>query len=218
MTKLIPLSFLIVCISTVSYGQIKKGSILLGGQVFYYDSKIVHATNQRDQKNSNAAFNISVGKAFKENSLYGLNLSYSPSAYDFAYNGSTYMNSKLKFYSIGGYYRLYKNLAKNFYFFSELGAAYIFSHQIDTDTLGIKQGTVNQTGGQLNLTPGISYKIFKRVNLEITIPNIVYVQYSVSKTETTTPSQNSKENRFSVNTNLNSSPLNYLGIGFRIIL
>ena len=218
MTKLIALSFLIICLSSITYGQIKKGSILLGGEVFYYDSKIASSTNQRDQKNSSATFNISVGKAFKGNSLYGLNLSYSPSAYDYANNGSTYENRKLKFYSIGGYYRLYKSLAKDFYFFSELGAAYIFSHQIDTDTLGIKQGTVNQTGGQLNLTPGISYKIFKRVNLEITIPNIVYVQYSVSKTETTTPSQHSTENRFSANSNLNSSPLNYLGIGFRIIL
>ena len=218
MTKIIALSFLIIGISSITYGQIKKGSILLGGGVFYFDSKIANSTNQRDQKNSSATFNISVGKAFKGNSLYGLNLSYSPSTYDYAYNGSTYVNRKLKFYSIGGYYRLYKSLAKDFYFFSELGAAYNFSHQIDTDTLGIKQGTENQTGGQLNFTPGISYKIFKRINLEITIPNIVYVQYSVSKTETTTPSQHSKENRFSVNSNLNSTPLNYLGIGFRIIL
>ena len=218
MTKLITLSFLLICISSVTYGQIKKGSILLGGQVFYFDSKFVQSTNQIVQKNSTATFNISVGKAFKENSLYGLNLSYSPSAYDYAYNGSTYLNRKTKFYSIGGYYRLYKSLAKDFYFFSELGAAYIFSHQIDTDTLGIKQVPLNQSGGQLNFTPGISYKIFKRVNFEVTIPNIVYVQYSVSKTETATPSQYTKENRFSLNTNLNSSPLNYLGIGFRIIL
>ena len=218
MTKLIPLSFLLVYISSVSYGQIKKGSILLGGQVFYYNSKIVNSTSQRDQKNNSAAYDISVGKVVKENSLVGLSVSYSPSAYDFAYNGSTYLNSRLKFYSIGGYYRLYKSLGKDFYFFSEMGAAYVFSHQIDTDTLGIKQRTVNQTGGQLNLSPGISYKIFKRLNLEITIPNIVYVQYSVSKTETTNPVQNSKENRFSLNSNLNSSPINYLGIGFRIIL
>ena len=218
MPKTFSLLLAISCISFISYGQIKKGSILIGGQVSYYNSKIAHSTNQRDQKYSSAAFNISVGEAFKENSVFGLSVTYNPSSYDYTANSITYSTSKLKFYSIGGYYRLYKKLAKDLYFFSELGASYIFSKQTDTDTLGIKLSRVNSSGGQLSFTPGISYKIFKRVNLEITIPNIAYAQYSVSKNETFNPSQSSKEGRFYLNTSLNSSPLDYLGVGFRIIL
>ena len=215
MRKSLALLFPITCMSIITSAQIGKGSILLGGQVSSYNSTIDYSTNQRSQKNNNSSFNISVGKAFKENSVFGINLTYNPSTFSYSYN---YINTKQRFYSLGVYDRQYKKLVKGLYFFTELGGAYVFSTQIDTDTLGTKLSTGKGSGGQLNLTPGISYKICKKINLEITIPNIIYAQYTVTKNETISPPQNSKENRFSFSTNLTSSFVNNLGIGFRLIL
>ena len=216
MRKFFALLFPITCMSTITSAQIKQGSILLGGQVSSYNSTIDYSTNQRSQKNNSSTFNIAVGKAFKENSVFGINLTYSPSSFSYSYNN--YVNTKQRFYSLGVYARQYKKLVKDLYFFTELGGAYVFSTQIDTDTLGTKLSTGKGSGGQLNLTPGISYKICKKINLEVTIPNIVYVQYAITKNETISPPQNSKETRFLFSTNLTSSFINNLGIGFRLIL
>ena len=196
--------------------QIRKGSILLGGQISSYNSTIDYSTNQKSQKNNSSTFNVSVGKAFKENSVVGLTLAFNLS--NFSYSFNNYIKTKQRFYSLGVYDRQYKKLAKDLYFFTELGAAYVFSTQMDTDTLGTKLSTGKGSGGQLNLTPGISYKICKKINMEITIPNIIYAQYSVTKNETISLPQNSVEKRFSISTNLTSSFVNNLGIGFRLIL
>lgn len=215
MTKIIGILFTIFCISLTTNAQIKKDAILLGGHVFYNTSKTHDSALTRNQKNRNASFNISIGKAFKENSIYGINVTYSPSKNDYFYN--PLITYKVNSYHLGVFYRQYKKLAKDFYFFTELGAAYFTSKQTNTDSSGIKLSTYNQSGGLSYLTPGISYKILKKLNLEILIPNIVSIGYSVTKSKA--PTQNYRQEQFSFNTSINnSSPLGNLGVGFRFIL
>lgn len=203
------------CASLPTTAQINKGSILLGGQISYASTNANYGTSQPNQKNKNGLFNISVGKTIKENSVLGISLAYGSSKGENNYNGSLFMNLKVNQYAFEVYYRLYKKLAKNFYFFGEFGGGYITSNQTDKDTSGNNKVKYSQTGGDLYLTPGLSYKILKKLQVEILIPRIVDVRYTVSKTKSQT--ENFKENQFIFNTNLNPTSLSFLGVGFSYI-
>lgn len=214
MRKLSVLTLLFIISVLTARAQIKKGSTLLGGELFYFNSNINYHTSQPNQLNRTASFNIAGGKAIRENNFVGLNLSYSAnkSRYN-AYNNN--FDSKINQYSVGAFYRKYKKLAKDLYFFGEMGAGYNSNDQKDTDSTGADYAKYTRTGGELYLTPGISYQVFKKFYVEILIPRIVSAQYEVSKTKSQT--QNSKEDQFSFITNLNANSLDFLGVGFRII-
>lgn len=219
MTKKIFVTLLTLsCSFYFANAQIKVNSVLLGGEAYYNSTDIAYSGNQPNQKSKNAGFNISLGKALKENSVYGLNLSYSPGKSEDFYNGANYVSTKINQYNVGIFYRKYKKLAKDFYFFAEFAASYINSKQTDTDTLGTNWGTYKQSGGQITLTPGISYRILNKLHLEIIIPSIVNLQYTVTKDAT--PSLQSKQKQFIFNSSLNaaSSGLSSLGVGFYFIL
>ena len=208
----------LLCSFYLAKAQIKVNSVLLGGQAFYYNSNIDYSGNQPNQKNKSSSFNISIGKALKENSVYGLNLTYSPGKTDDIYNGANYVSSKINQYNFGIFYRKYKKLATDFYFFTEFGASYINAKQTDTDTSGINLETFKQSGGQLFLTPGLSYKILKKLHLEIIIPNIVTIQYAVTTDKT--PTNQAKQKQFLFISSLNSTGggLSFVGVGFHFIL
>jgi hypothetical protein len=219
MTKRILVTLLtICCFSNFTNAQIKTSSVLLGGQIGYYSSDVSYSGSQPNEKNNNASFNISIGKALKENSVYGLNLTYSPVKVDNFYNGANYISSKLNQYNLGIFYRKYKKLGKDFYFFTELGASYINMKETNTDTLGTDLETIKQSGGQIFLTPGLSYKILNKLHLEIIIPNLVTTEYIVSKDKT--PAQKANQKQFLFNTSLNSTGggLTFVGVGFHFIL
>jgi hypothetical protein len=215
MTKFTTLLISTLCIAFTANAQIIKGATLIGGQIFYYNSDVNYSTDQKNQKNQNATFNISAGRALKENKIFGIDISYSPVTIHNFYNGSTFVNTAFNLYSLGLFYRQYKKLAKDFYFFAETGGSYITSRQKNTDTLGVNLLIEKQSGGQLTLTPGISYKIYKKIHLEILIPNIATIQYAITKDDT--PTENIRQKQFLFSTSLNSNPLNFLGVGFRCI-
>jgi hypothetical protein len=216
MKKIFLLTTVITIFNLTTSAQIKKGSILLGGQISYYNSKIDWNTAQPDQKYKSGTFNISAGTAFKENSVLGLYITYGHYNNDNNYNGIAYNNSKGDRYNFGVFYRKYKKLAKDFYLFGELGAGYAGSNQTDTELPGNNKTKYTRSGGELYLTPGISYRIYKKLQVELLIPQIAGVQYAVQKT--TSLANNSKEDQFNFNTNLNSSLLGNLGLGFRFVL
>lgn len=216
MKKLFLLLTVAVIFSLATSAQIKKGATFLGGQISFYNSNTDFNTAQSNQKNKYAYFNVSVGKALKENSVLGLYVSYGHNKVDNFYNGNTFGNSKLDRYNVGVFYRQYKRLAKDFYIFGELGGGYLGSNQTDADLNGNNKVKYTQSGGELYLTPGVSYRVYKKLQLELLIPQIAGIQYSVNKT--TSLANNSKQDKFQFNTNLNASLLSSLGLGFRFIL
>jgi hypothetical protein len=208
--------------SLASIAQIKKDAILLGGQLGFYNSTseaIFSPPNppntQQTQKNKGSNFNVAIGKAITENSVIGLNTGYGGSKNE-TISGTNSFTSKLDQYNVGVFYRQYKKLATRFYFFGEGGVGYFASKQTDKNTPAINDVTRKGSGGQLYLTPGVSYQTGKKLQLEILIPNIVSASYSVNKTTST--GNNTKQDQFSINTNLNGSPFNALAVGFRFIL
>jgi Outer membrane protein beta-barrel domain len=212
MKKIYLLSFFTGCCIAAN-AQINKGSILLGGQLGYYNSNVTGST-QVNQKNQGGNFSISFGKAIKENAVIGVNIGFSPSKTENLYNGTDYTNITYNRYNIGIYYTRYKKLAADFYFYAEAGAGYTGSKQTTKNISGSSKVTNTQNGGQIYITPGIAYAICKKLQLEVMMPQFVNLGYFQTKSSASP----AKQNNFSVNTSLNGGVLNNLGVGFRLVL
>lgn len=216
MKKIFLFSTIIAIFNLTLSAQIKKGTILLGGQIYYGDTKVNYYASQPEQKNKSAYFNISAGTALKENKVLGFSVTYGHSEFSYNYNSNAYINGKYDRYNFDVFYRQYKILAKDFYFFGELGAGYLGSNQTDTEVPSNNKTKYTLAGGELYLTPGIAYRIYKKLQVELLIPQIAGINYSVLKR--TAQTNISKEDQFRFNTNLNSSLLSNLGLGFRFVL
>ena len=220
MRKAIVLAALFTTGYLFTSAQIKKDAILLGGQVSYNSNSNAYwnitQPSQTNQKNNGGNFNITIGKAFKENAVTGIKLGYSTSKSENSYNGTSFYNAKANQFNLGLFCRKYKKLGGDFYFFGEGGLDYFKSKQTNTDVAGNNKTVVDGSSGNLSLSPGISYQVCKKLQLEILLPGIISAQYGNYKA--TPQTNNSKQEYFSINTNLNGSLLNSVGIGFRFVL
>ena len=219
MNKVLMLSAIAAIFSLTTSAQIKKGSILLGGQIGFNDLKVDYNNAQPDQKNNNSLFSISVGTAIRENKVLGTSITYGHSDFDQNYNGNAFVNSRSNYYGIDIFYRQYKKLAKDFYFFGELGAGYLGSDQTDTDIPGNNKTKYTSSGGRVYLTPGAAYRIYKKLQVELLVPGIAGASYTVDKkTVAANNAFNSTQNRFGFNTSLNASFFYNLSLGFKFVL
>jgi hypothetical protein len=219
MTRILLTLIVFLSLTSIVNAQLNKGSLLVGGTLSYSGNSNTFPSN--DQNAHSGLFNVSLGKAINESSVFGVNLSYSfyhtSNYYYQGYQGP--ITYKTNNYSIGIFYRKYKSLGKDFYLFGEAGAGYDGSNLSGTDDLGNKNLSGTGNGGHINFYPGIDYKISKKFFLEISIPNLFLTQYSSNKTT----AQNiippdSKGDQFVISSSLSSGPLDALGIGFRLIL
>lgn len=211
-------SFLLLLLCFTVNGQIKKQSIVLGGQLFYYNNK--NNVDNLNQKLESGTISISMGKAYKENKVIGINIGFSPIRQSNYLNGGDTTNLAFNRFDLGLFYREYKKLAKDFYFFSQVDGGYITANQTEHYKIASGDVKASQRGGFFSLTPGISYQIFKKMQLEITIPNILSVQYLVTKFDSQISQvKNSKQEQFLFYSNINNNTgLGFLGVGFRFIL
>jgi Outer membrane protein beta-barrel domain len=206
--------------SLAGTAQIKKSAVLLGGQLGFNNSSSDYTSNTppntpQNQKNKGANFGIAIGTAIKDNVVVGINAGYGSFKNENTV-GVTSFTSTTDQYNFGVFYRQYKSLGRNFYFLGEAGIGYNGSKQTDKNTPVVNDVTRKNSGVQLYLSPGISYQVSKKLQLEILVPSIVSAGYS--KNKTTSQVNNSTQDQFSINTNLNGSPLNALAVGFRFIL
>ena len=211
------IAILLMIITSLSNAQIKNSSILLGGQLSYYSNK--SDIDNFDQKFESGRIGISIGKAIKENSVIGINFTYSPYKQNNVLSGQDTFSTVYNRYDIGAFYRGYKNIGKEFYFFSQVDGAYITGNQKD-DYFTSEDVTSTLRGGFASLSVGISYNLFEKMQLELILPNLINMQYLVTKSVSDNSQvPNSKKEEFVVSSNItNSSILGYLGIGFRFIL
>jgi len=210
------LSLLIIFFFYSASAQFNKGNILLGGNLSYGSSKSTSPPNPDEQKSNSGNIDISLGKAIKENALFGVNISYGGFSNML---GASVSPSKATSYNygLGVFYRVYKDLGKEFYLFGQAGAGFNGSSYSSTDSAGNKLSNGTAYGGSIYISPGIAYKISKKFFLELSIPQIFSVSYSNSNSKSGSVSTGSGDN-FGVSANFISNPLNYLGVGFRLIL
>jgi hypothetical protein len=189
--------------------QITEGKYLLGGSFNYY--------NSTGSNTNSINTNIQFGKVIKENTVAGVIGSVAASKNTFA--GSRY---SIYNYSAGVFYRKYKPLGKNFYFLQEADAVFQHSRGFGNYFDNVGQSLyANSNGVMLSYIPGISYSATKRMQIELTMPNLVNVSFTNIKTVNNRLPQGvspQKANTFYANVNLNSNLLNNFGIGFKFLL
>jgi hypothetical protein len=212
--------------------QITKGKFLVGGQISAGSSKtsivsqpfpspLPPAPNTQTISNKVATIGISVGKVIKDNGVVGFNFT-TFSLNEKQANASFDTTSrKTNQYEIGVFYRQYKKLAKDLNFYVQLDAAAIFGKEkITYNSFYPYNITGKQSGGRFFFSPGVSYAILKKLQLEISMPNLVGLAFVHSSQTSENPNIRTATNdQFSFNTSLsNNAGLGSLGVGFRLIL
>ncbi len=196
--------------------QIKKDAVLLGGHVSFGVNKSSTTPASNETKNNSAAFNIMAGKAFKQNQIIGLYGGYSQSKSENIFTNNTATNTNTS-YAAGIFYRHYKNLSKNFYFFGEGTAGYTGNKSVNENQQPASKSTFKSNGVAIGISPGISYQVCNKLQLEILMPQFAGLQYGSTK-NTDNNGNVSKGSGFGFSTSLNNSLLNSLALGFKFVL
>jgi hypothetical protein len=212
----------------ISQAQIKKGGILLGGNVGFSTQSGSPGDPATSYTTTATSFflNPSYGKAVRDNLLIGFDLSYSGSKNYSDQNlvnpGQTF-TGRIHDYGAGFFVRRYKNLGSGFSLFLQGRLGVFYQKQTDENTnstatdpdVNSKEYIVN-----LGFYPGISYAVSRRVQLETGFQNLIYAQYSHQREtfqEQGSVPSDFKQNNFSLGTSLSNSLSGFV-VGVRILL
>ncbi|MEO7394211.1 MAG: hypothetical protein ABIU11_04665 [Chitinophagaceae bacterium] len=208
-SKFLMLITIFFCVAIKSNAQIKAARTLLGGSISYY--------NTSNPTIESFYTNLQLGKAIKDNTVIGIIGSYSSNNY----NSNIVSPNKTKSYSAGIFYRKYAALANNFYFFGEIDASYSYSKNILQYYNNNQPLSSKSVGGVLSFVPGISYSVWKRLQMELSIPSLASLSYSrVTTIDNSLPPSvlPQKRDTYAANVNLNSNVLSSFAIGFKFLL
>ena len=193
------LSILFACTLVISTNaQINKGSVWLGGNLSYGQSK---TDNDIDPDYKTHSFSIApgIGKAVKDNLIVGMRINYQ---YSKSTTGTNYSDESQYGGSI--FVRRYLPVISRLYVFGEgsVGANHFRSS-------GSKGG-----GFVIALTPGVSVGINKKLHLETGFNSLFSTYYM--KRKTTVAVNNYSNESFGAGFNLENQSTFYLG--FRILI
>jgi hypothetical protein len=176
MKKILLLIISIYFLTTGSDAQMNKGAILLGGDLSFSTTTSKDGTN----KSRFNGFTVApvFAKAIKQNVFWGGSVSFSSSSNT---PSPAYSSSKNKAYGAGVFYRRYYPVKNKFYVFLQAGASTGFG----TDKY--RQGPDYNSNDKrifagLNITPGVSIAVTKKLYLESGFSNIAALNYQRSKT------------------------------------
>lgn len=206
----------VLCSAFISQAQIKKGAILLGGNVGFA-TQTNSPTNQGGSfisKQTSVSVSPIFGKAVKENLVVGADITadYSKNTYSSGYNTQKSITT-----GAGVFIRKYKYLGNNFYLFGQgrLGANYISQEYTYLQASTLVKSEIKGYAISAGFYPGISYAINNRLQLETGFNNLVYINYSHTKAtnQYNGPSEY-KSNSFSLGSSLSSFSSFTVGVRF----
>ena len=204
-TLIIPIFFL----SFISIAQISKGSILLGGDISAYTEKQIN--NNVEYKVSGVYFSPTVGKAIKDNLILGSFFSVAASDND---GVNLTVNSKEHIYGLGIFLRKYGAVSKNFYVFLQGSANGEYAkYEFGSDSY-LKRKDLS-----MDVSPGVSYRISKKLHLESGFRDIFSIGYTNQKTKGISSGNlvESNSNRYYISSSIsNFNSVFYFG--FRLLI
>lgn len=213
------LSTLFVCMFIVStQAQIGKGSAWLGGNIGFSQSKSDNVTSP-DRKTQVIQFNPSVGTAIKENLIAGISLGYSENTDKETNSNGSYTKTTAKYYGGGIFIRRYIPVVTRLYLIGDATAYYNSGKETRNEvynTVNNKVTTKSWNTG-LSFTPGISYGLTKKVQLETGFNSLFSVGYGKSK-RNLAGSGSSKETSESFSAGINLENKSTFYIGFRFLI
>lgn len=193
--------------------QIKKGSVFLGGDISGSSQKTKSGditTNKQNGINISPVF----GKAIKGNLVLGVNAGFS--IYDNEYSAN-YWDENTSSYNAGIFVRKYKNFASSgFYLFVQGGLGGTYYNRKFKDSSPVNSDETKRVTIGVNVYPGISYAVSKKLHLETGFNNLLSLNYFNEKRETGSPVTTAKTNGFNIASSLNNA--SYLYVGFRLLI
>jgi hypothetical protein len=197
-----------VCIANA---QIKKGDILLGGNVNFSTSNVKPINNYPGDQTSFGIY-PSIARAVKDDLIVGLNLSYAHSRLK---NGNPATISTGDSYGLGVFVRKYKSLGANFALFAEGNLSGVYQQNNTYPDGGPKPPASKGYSINAGFYPGLAYFISRHVQLETGMQNLASASYGHSKSGD--GASEVKSNSFSLGTSLNK-PLDNFVIGIKWII
>lgn len=198
--------------STV-YSQFNKGSLLLGADLSF--NTYTSTSGAIENKSHGFNFSPTLAVATKQNTFWGVSLN---TAY--SKNSAPSPSNEQIFHSYGGsvFCRKYKPVTGKLLVFVQGGIAASFGKYESNNGPDSHSDNKSFTAG-LNITPGISVNVSKKVFLEAGFNNIAAVNYGQTKTSDYNlgNTTNSKSSGFSFSSSLGSFN-NNLYFGFRFII
>lgn len=213
MKKFYFLSAFSLLINMLSFGQITKGSVLLGGDlsIFIQEQKTASGTAS---KNNGFNFSPLIGVATRQDIIQGGYLQIGSSKVT---NNISTAVTKNNSTGIGYFIRKYSLIKNNFSGFIQGNAGVGYS----TSSFEIQnnRNKSKQTSVGINVSPGLSYKVSQKLHLESGLRNIASISYQVTKNLIDNPGVNDvlRSTQLSVSSSLNNFSSN-LFFGFRLIL
>lgn len=211
MKKILLLSAIAACTAISVSAQISKGSAYVGGLININNTSNQYDTDPKVKQNS-FLISPSIGFAYAENSMWGINLNYGHSKTE-----NTGLNYDLNTYGLGVYLRQYKPMGKGFYFFAQeaLNGNYTKGTRELTNLYDVKELDIT-----LGISPGFAYDVSKKFQLEILLNNLFFADYSQSRTKTQSTATPivTKTNEFGIGSNLSSiAQVGSVSIGARFV-
>ncbi|MEI6948360.1 hypothetical protein V9K67_14280 [Paraflavisolibacter sp. H34] len=217
MKRILPL-FLLLFSSSLLYAQVDKGRILLGANLSFGSQRT--STNGTPSINSKGSeIDLSVGKAIRPNVVAGILLGRNGITNGYpGRNTEDTSGTKMRGYSTGVFFRPYKDLGRNFSFFTQAAGEGYFRK---LSSWGTQDDQKEKTwGASLSLEPGLAYTLNRWLQVELSLPGLVSLDYFKTKGAAKAGSVIQLERSHATFTSslTNGRSLSTLGIGFRFLL
>jgi hypothetical protein len=214
-SKLTMLCILLCALSAVNAQKnIPKGSMLLGGNIYFHsDTYKDDATNN---KSSGFGIAAAAGLAVKDNLFVGAGVNYSHAKYPYS-SVSSADSTRANYYGASIFVRKYKPLKSNFYIFLEGSAGATFG-KVTLEKDRDRDFYQKSVSASLGVTPGISYAINSKMQVEMGFNSILGVNYVSSKFHDNYSTQGEvKSSNFNAYTSINNFS-SQIFFGFRFLL
>ena len=209
--KKFTLFFILFFFIAFANAQINRGTIFLGGGVSANNNKSISPSSVTNSHG--LSIFPSIGLAVKENIVFGIKggYGYGKTKYSIAS-----VSEKDRSYSGGVFLRRYLALGKGFYLFGEAEAIYF--HRKNDQLTGIdEQSHLTQKVFQLSLNPGLAYAVNNIFHLEISLNELVHLDYNKTKRENIFIGGSTQEESKGFYFNSNASSASAINIGFRFV-
>jgi hypothetical protein len=198
-----------------SQAQIDKGSVLVGSNIGYSQGKSKFEQSIAATKINTFTISPSFGVAIKENLVAGVRFAYSKQTQKSTLEANSTYDVDNKSYGGGIFIRRYVPVINRLYVFGEGTAAYTSVKQTSTQKYynsKMEQKTTGYSTG-LSFTPGISYGVCKKFQIEGGFNSLFSAAYVKTKTTGTT-SNTQKADLFSAGIGQDDESMFYVGFKF----
>ncbi len=201
--------------------QFVTGQKVLGGNISFNNAKIVDNGNSVSTSwQTNFSFNPTFAKFSKANTLCGFGLNYGYYRQKLKNtSGNDYSTSTNQILGASVFSQRFFALSQKLFFTINTAAAASYAFGENRNTANTTY--LGKTSGyaiNINLAPGLSYRLTNRWLFDASLSNLANIGYSHNVVKMTNTPQKNINNSFSIASSLSNTNLGNIGLGFRYLL